>query len=139
MLTLEEAVTIQVLSKQGRGVREMARELGVSRNTVRKYLRDGRPRRYGPRPARPSKLDAFEGYLRERLAVDARLEASVLCRELRERGYDGCESQVRARVAALKLSSDTQSYALRRHPPLRTPFGDGWLSGAGCPAWFRGL
>lgn len=102
MLTLEEAVTIQVLSKQGRGVREMARELGVSRNTVRKYHRDGKPQRYGPRPARPSKLDAFEAYLRERLAVDVRLEASVLCRELRERGYDGCESQVRARVAALK-------------------------------------
>ncbi len=85
MLTLEEAVTIQVLSKQGRGVREMARELGVSRNTVRKYLRDGRPQRYGPRPARPSKLDAFETHLREQLAVDVRLEASVLCRE----GDDG--------------------------------------------------
>lgn len=101
MLTLEDAVTIEVLRKQGLGVREIARELGVSRNTVRKYLRDGKPPRYGPRRLRPSKLDAFEPYLRERLAVAPKLEASVLCRELRER-YDGCESQVRARIARLK-------------------------------------
>lgn len=102
MLTLEDVVTIEVLRKQGRGVREIARELGVSRNTVRKYLRDGKRPQYGPRPERPSKLDAFEPYLRERLAADPRLQASVLCREIRERGYEGCESQVRVRVAGLK-------------------------------------
>jgi excisionase family DNA binding protein len=102
MLTLEEAVTIEVLKKQGRGLREIARELGVSRNTVRKYLRDGKLPQYKPRPARPTKLDAFEPYLRERLAVDPKLQASVLCREIRERGYAGAESMVRVRVAALK-------------------------------------
>lgn len=102
MLTLEEVVTIEVMKKQGHGLREIARELGVSRNTVRKYLRDGKLPQYRPRPPRPSKLDAFEPYLRERLAIDPRLQASVLSRELRERGYGGCESMVRVRVAALK-------------------------------------
>lgn len=102
MLTLEEVVTIEVLTKQGRGLREIARELGVSRNTVRKYLRDGKLPQYTARPVRPAKLDAFEPYLRERLALDPRLQASVLCREIRERGYDGAESMVRVRVAALK-------------------------------------
>ena len=102
MLTLEDVVTIEVLKKQGRGLREIARELGVSRNTVRKYLRDGKLPQYGPRPSQPAKLDAYEPYLRERLALDPRLQASVLCREIRERGYDGAESMVRVRVAALK-------------------------------------
>ena len=103
MLTLEEAVTIEVLSKQGRSLRAIARELGVSRNTVRKYLRDGvQPARYGPRPRRPWKLDAFRDYLAERLAVAPRLPASVLYRELRERGYDGCSSQLRVVVAELR-------------------------------------
>jgi transposase len=102
MLTLEEVVTIEVLKKQGRRLREIARELGVSRNTVRKYLRDGKLPRYAARPARPAKLDAFEPYLRMRLALDPRLQASVLCHEIRELGDDGAESMVRARVATLK-------------------------------------
>ncbi len=102
MLTLEETVTIKVLKNQGRGLREIARDLGVSRNTVRKYVRDGQAAAYGPRPRRACKVDPFESYLRERLAVDPRLLASVLWRALRERGYDGCESRVRDRVALLK-------------------------------------
>ena len=39
MLTQETLVEIHVLKKQGKGVRAIARELGVSRNTVRSYLR----------------------------------------------------------------------------------------------------
>lgn len=108
MLTLEEVVTIEVLRKQGRGLRETARELGVSRNTVRKYLRDRKLPQYSPRPSRPSKLDAFEVYLRARLAIDPTLQASVLCREIRERGYDGAESMVRARVASLKPKASVE-------------------------------
>lgn len=39
MLTQEEAVEVRVMARQGKGIREIARELGVSRNTVRRYLR----------------------------------------------------------------------------------------------------
>lgn len=102
MLTLEETVTIEVLHRQGKSIRAIAEELGVSRNTVRKYLREGGPPRYGPRVRRASKLDPFRPYLERRLAVAPGLAASVLHRELRERGYDGCASQVRALVAELR-------------------------------------
>ena len=37
MLVAEEAVEIRVLSRQGKGIREIARALKVSRNTVRRY------------------------------------------------------------------------------------------------------
>ena len=45
MLVAEEAVEIRVLKRQGKSIREIARMLNVSRNTVRRYLRsEGLPR-----------------------------------------------------------------------------------------------
>ena len=41
MLVGEMAMEIQLLAKRGKGMRAIAREIGVSRNTVRRYLRDG--------------------------------------------------------------------------------------------------
>ncbi len=43
-------------------MREIARELGVSRNTMRRYLRDEEAVRYKARPQRVAKLDPFRGY-----------------------------------------------------------------------------
>jgi transposase len=58
MLVAEEAVEIRV-GRQGKSIREIARMLDVSRNTVRRYLRvDGLPRY--EREARPSKLDPYQ-------------------------------------------------------------------------------
>ena len=37
MLTQEEAVEAKVLARQGKGVREIARDLGLSRNTAHRY------------------------------------------------------------------------------------------------------
>ena len=87
----EAALEIRVLAKHGLGVREIAREVGVSRNTVRRYLREPEAGRYRGRPLQPGKLAAFEGYVVARVAsaVPEQLTASVLLRELRERGYAG--------------------------------------------------
>ena len=49
MLTQEQAVEIQVLNKQGRSIRQIVRETGLLRNTVRRYLRERPSVRYGPR------------------------------------------------------------------------------------------
>ncbi|RWU11998.1 helix-turn-helix domain-containing protein [Xanthomonas phaseoli pv. manihotis str. CIO151] len=40
MLTVEEQVEIKILARQGMSIREISRQLQVSRNTVRRYLRD---------------------------------------------------------------------------------------------------
>lgn len=78
-------------------MREIARQTGLSRNTVRRYLRDEQARPYGPREARATKLEPHHGYLLDRIAA-ARprwIPATVLLRELRERGYDGGISQLK--------------------------------------------
>lgn len=88
---------IRVLARRGLAIREIARETGCSRNTVRRYLRDEGARRYGPRAARATKLDAFKLYLLERIAA-ARprwIPAVVLLREIRERGYAGGLTQLK--------------------------------------------
>lgn len=89
---------IRVLKRQGMGIREIARELGCSRKTVRRYLRNETASRYGPRQSRPTKLDAYKEYLLERIAA-ARprwIPAVVLLREVREHGYDGGLTQLKA-------------------------------------------
>ena len=58
MLPGEMALEIRLLAKRGKGLRAIAREIGVSRNTVRRYLRDGDAKRYqlGRQPDQASRL-----------------------------------------------------------------------------------
>jgi transposase len=95
---------IRVLHRHGKSIREIAREMRVSRNTVRRYLRDEEAERYKPRPSRQTKLDPFKSYIRERLAAAApeRIPGSVLLTELRERGYSGGYTMLKVFVASLK-------------------------------------
>src|SRR5512144_2026440 len=101
MLTQEQAVEIKVLARRGVGIREIARQLGCSRNTVKRYLHDPEASRYGPRQPRPTKLDAFKTYVIARVEA-ARphwIPAAVLHRELHERGYSGGLTQLKAFLA----------------------------------------
>ncbi|WP_374595503.1 IS21 family transposase [Aquabacterium sp.] len=107
MLTQEQAVEIRVMARRGEGIREIARQLGCSRNTVRRYLREEEASRYGPRSPRATKLDPYTAYLAERLeqARPRWIPATVLLREIVERGYDGGISQLKAWLAPLKQTT----------------------------------
>jgi transposase len=103
MLVAEEAVEIRVLRRQGKSIREIARMLDVSRNTVRRYLRtEGLP--HYEREARPSKLDRYKNYLDERVksAAPEWIPATVLLRELRLLGYQGGYSILKDYLATLR-------------------------------------
>ena len=73
---------------QGRSIRGIARELGVSRNSVRKYLRSPGVPREKPRRRRTSKLDPYAEYIDGRLSEGLE-NCVVLLRELRALGYSG--------------------------------------------------
>lgn len=104
MLTQEQAVEIRILARQGESIRQISRHTGLSRNTVRRYLRDEQARRYGPRALRATKLDPYREYLNERIehARPDWIPATVLLREIRARGYPGGISQLKAYLAPLK-------------------------------------
>jgi transposase len=107
MLTQEQAVEIRLIACRGKGVRQIARRLGCSRNTVRRYLRDEAAGRYGLRAPRVRKLAPFETYLNERVeqARPRWIPATVLLREIAERGYAGGISQLKGFFAPLKRTT----------------------------------
>jgi len=76
------------LKGQGRSIREISRTLGISKNTVKKYLRCPGVPKAQPRPSRSSLLDPFKEHLRMRL-VEGVLNCNVLLREMRTLGYRG--------------------------------------------------
>ncbi|WP_440866892.1 IS21 family transposase [Symbiopectobacterium purcellii] len=107
MMTLETRVEIHVLHRQGMSIRAIARQLSCSRETVRRYIRSPLPvadMRYKPRMPTTCKLDPFKPYVLERVAA-ARpqwIPASVLLREIGQRGYDGGYSMLTAFLHPMK-------------------------------------
>ena len=102
MLNQEEVVEMRVRAKRGESIRQLAQAMGMSRNTVRRYLRGAGAQR--KTSARASKLDLFKAYLIERIA-QARpdwIAAPVLTREIAERGYDGGVGMVKAFIRTHK-------------------------------------
>ncbi len=109
MLTQELLVEIHVLHRQGMGIRAIAKQLQLSRNTVRRYLRNiAKTPRYSRREAQLSKLDPFKFYLLERIeaAKPYWIPATVLFRELQARGYEGKEGILRNYIRQFKTKTD---------------------------------
>jgi transposase len=98
-----ELMMILELHRQGLTVSAIARQLGLDRKTVRRYIERGlEPPTYGPRPPRPKTTDAFLPYLCERIAAYPGLSAVRLWRELRERGYSGGYTAVKRVVREVR-------------------------------------
>ena len=100
-------------------VREIARKLGLSRNTVRRHLRDPEAARYRLRPSRPGKLDGFEAYVARSVASAApdRLALTALQRPPwssaagRGRSRPGCDARHRNGTLRLVLSPTQARFA----------------------------
>lgn len=95
---------IKILHKQGKSLRAIACELGCSVNTVRKYLGGETAPVYQGRVRRETKIAPFAFYLRERVAAAAPdwIPATVLWREIQQKGFVGGERTVRNFVATLR-------------------------------------
>ncbi|MFO0646051.1 MAG: ISL3 family transposase [Polyangiales bacterium] len=91
------------LRAQGLAIRAITRRLGLSRITVRKYLRaDQFPRT--SRPKRIGTMSAWDTHLRTRWAQGC-YDASILWRELRAQGFHGAARTVREYVAPWRVTT----------------------------------
>jgi len=120
MLIQEDAVEIEVLLRQGMGVREVARRCGVSRNTVRRVRDEGAGRRY-QRSVLPGKLTPFHDYIRDRLkaAAPGWIPATVIQREITALGYTGSHAILRCFMAKLRPPPKPDPVVRFETPPGR--------------------
>ncbi|WP_307659262.1 ISL3 family transposase [Streptomyces sp. V1I1] len=110
------AVRAQV--EQGLSLREVARRLGLGRNTVRKYARAATPEAmlHGQWQDRTSKLDPYRPYLEQRI-TEGCTNLSRLHREIQERGARCSNSTLRDYVHPLRPRRRPAS----GRPPMARP------------------
>jgi len=108
---LGDVMDIVALKRQGLSERQIAKRLGISRPTVRKYLEDPEACERGRRPvARESKLDPYEGNIRAWLSEDPEYKATWIYDHLRPLGYAGSYDPVKRKVHELKEESQRIAY-----------------------------
>jgi transposase len=92
MLRADSVREMLARARRGEGAKRIARELGVDRKTVKRWLRLGawQPRRHQPRP-RP--IDGFVKFIEQR-GPEVGWNGVVLYRELAGLGFTGSYQQV---------------------------------------------
>jgi len=96
--------------EQGASKSALARQLGVSRDTIHRWIRDGAlerdldttPVRYGPRRPVATKLDPYKAIIETRLAVYPALSAVRLLAEIRAAGFEGSYTQLKEFVRQVR-------------------------------------
>ena len=110
MFGRETRMLLRHYLEQGTSKSALARTLGVHRDTIHRWIRegeldrdlDGEPVRYGPRRAVPTKLDAYKAIIETRLAAYPQLSAVRLLAEIRAAGYAGSYTQLKAFVRQVR-------------------------------------
>ena len=106
MFGRETRMLLKHYLEQGTSKSALARKLGVHRDTIYRWIREGEldrdlegePVRYGPRRAVPTKLDAYKAIIETRLAAYPQLSAVRLLAEIRAAGFEGSYTQLKAFV-----------------------------------------
>ncbi len=110
MFGRETRMLLRHYVEQGTSKSALARQLGVHRDTIHRWIRAGALDRdldtesvqYGPRPPVATKLDAYKGIIEARLAAYPELSAVRLLAEIRAAGYAGGYSQLKALVRQVR-------------------------------------
>ena len=116
------------LHREGHSHAAISRQTGLSRKTVRRYLRAGAFPERAAAPARPTMLAPYEAYLRARW-MEGCHNAQQLWREIRGRGFTGQAANVRRYLAQWRPAPGRPGPTIRQDqasdapptPPARQP------------------
>ncbi len=98
---------------EGWSSRKVARHLGVSRRTARKYRNGPAPK--APQPARPGKLDSYKEIIADLLGRDPQAPGSVILQHLQRLGYEGGASILREHLKRVRPRPTPRAF-LRMDP-----------------------
>src|SRR3954468_16137223 len=110
MFGRETRMLLRHYLQQGTSKSALARQLGISRDTIHRWIRagdldrdlDAEAVRYGPRTPGPTKLDAYTPIIEARLTAYPELSAVRLLEEIRAAGYAGGYTQLKALVRHIR-------------------------------------
>lgn len=111
--------------EQGVSKRALARKLGVSRETIHRWIREGEldrdldegPVRYGPRREVATKLDPYKAIIHARLVAYPELSGVRLLEEIRAAGYPGGYTQLKEYVAKVRPRPPEEPLVRFETPP----------------------
>jgi len=89
MLKGGSVLRLHEMKLNGKKIREIVRETGYARNTVRKYVRDGQIPEPKEREKRGSKLDPFKETIDRWMKEDGLFNCQAMLMRLKEKGYTG--------------------------------------------------
>lgn len=101
MISLEEWTTVRYLKAQGLGTRKIARQLGISRNKVRRAMGWDRQPQYERPPRSNSSLEPLRDTIRKML-LEKHFIGSRIIEELRPLGYKGSKTAFYDYLAKIK-------------------------------------
>lgn len=113
MIGKEDWVNIHTAYKNGTSIKEIARQTGLARNTVRNAIRRGGV----SRRAGSSKLDPYKEYLVARLSEYPGLTVEKLIREIQAQGYTGGTSILAEFTAPYRCRRKEKSTIRFETPP----------------------
>ena len=114
---MEAWTTIRYLKAQGLGTRQIAKELGIARNPVRKAIRSEGPPKY-EKLSRPNpKLEPLKDVIRGMLINDHFIGSRIL-KEIRDnKGYDGSQVAFYCFLAKIKAEESKTKACIRYETP----------------------
>lgn len=110
MIGREKRMLLRHYLEQGVSKSALARQFGMSRDTIHRWIRDGAldhdldagAVHYGPRPRVVTKLEPFKPLIRLRLEAYPELSGVRLLEEIRAAGYEGGYTQLKEFVRSVR-------------------------------------
>lgn len=131
------AEVLRLSLTEGKGIRAIARETGLSRKLVRRMIgaASGKRERAKPPGQRASVLDAYVGEIQALLADCADMRAPAVLDRLRARGYEGGITVLRDRLRQLRPRPAREAFFTRSYAPgkmLQVDWADFGYAIPGC-------